>query len=492
MKPLLLSLAATSALVAAAVPAAAQRAKTPEPALQEQLDDWFRTAARRAPGEWGIAVADHQGRLLWAVEPTKPMIPASTVKLLTTGYARSVLGADARRSTRVLGDGRVDPETGAWLGTWALEINGDPTLERAEDGPRLSDLAEQLRDRGIAQLTGPLTLVSASGEADAGWPDRWERRHRGRIFAPLIGNLTVNSNLITVSVAPAAKVGARAVLVGAAPEGVDQLVTVTAKTVAGRRNRLRLIDQGGRYVISGTIGSRAGTRSFARASSDPKALLQVAWAAALAKVGIEWVQSPAISTAEHRAPVVLAEVRSPIFDSVAAEINRRSSNVGAELLLRWAAAGDSAPAERLTAHVRQITGDYDGVSLVDGSGLSSENRVAPITFVSYMARFPLAPGGRNFPVLLPPNGAGTLSRLGSSLPERGVVRAKTGTLGNVASLVGYLGRQDGVLLVSVIYNGSRVWDARQAEYDLFRRLGAEGVVIPGDSLEQSLGSDPER
>ena len=48
-------------------------------------------------------------------------------------------------------------------------------------------------------------------------------------------------------------------------------------------------------------------------------------------------------------------------------------------------------------------------------------------------------------------------------------------------MVGYLGGADGVLLVSLMYNGRRPWAARQAQWKLFRDLGADGVVIPTDS-----------
>jgi D-alanyl-D-alanine carboxypeptidase/D-alanyl-D-alanine-endopeptidase (penicillin-binding protein 4) len=133
--------------------------------------------------------------------------------------------------------------------------------------------------------------------------------------------------------------------------------------------------------------------------------------------------------------------------------------------------------------------------LVDGSGLSFDDRVAPCTFISYLAKYPLTPAGRNFPQLLPPNGAGTLRRLGSGFPGSGVVRAKTGTLGNTASVVGYLGRPEGTLIVALIYNGPRQPAARQAQWRLFRLLGADGVVIPSDSvpeaLEPALGGDDE-
>jgi hypothetical protein len=68
-----------------------------------------------------------------------------------------------------------------------------------------------------------------------------------------------------------------------------------------------------------------------------------------------------------------------------------------------------------------------------------------------------------------------------------VVRAKTGTLGNVATLAGYLGRPDGVLIVSLMYNGTRPATARQEEWRIFRTLGAEGITIPA---EQEVDGEP--
>jgi hypothetical protein len=94
-------------------------------------------------------------------------------------------------------------------------------------------------------------------------------------------------------------------------------------------------------------------------------------------------------------------------------------------------------------------------------------------------------------MLLPANGTGTLRKLAKGLPGPGVVRAKTGTLGDVATLAGYLGRPEGVLIISLMYNGPSVHAARQQQWKLFRLLGAQGVIIPGDSLDIAgqLGGD---
>jgi len=480
----------------------AMAAMRPRPAkedrsIQAQLDAWFTKASRAAPGTWGIAVATLDGQLIWGVQPGLPMVPASTVKLFTTGFARSVVGGDARRQTRVLGSGHVDPQTGTWIGSWALELNGDPTLERrSRGGPSLGELAFQLYQSGIRRLVGPFSVVSAAGEASASYPDAWSPRHRGRLFAPLIGSLTLNENLLSFAIAPGSAAGRAPSLVAESPAGVGELVDIKARTVVSRYSRLRFArTPGGRYVVTGTIGTRARAKWFSSTAPDPRALLEASWSRALRDAGIEWIRASGISAPVSLATqTVLAQVSSEPFDSIASEVNRRSLNIGAELMLRWAA-GDDHPADRLTAHVQQITGELSGIRLVDGSGLSHDDRVTPLAFISYLARFPLSPAGRGFSQLLPTNGVGTLRKLARGLPGPGIVRAKTGTLGDVATLTGYLGRTDGVLLISLMYNGSRVWSARQQQWKLFRLLGAEGVIIPDDSVStgaQLGGEDRER
>lgn len=490
LRDLCLALAAAALLPAAAMPQAARDATGKD--LQQQLESWFRKAARSAPGTWGVAVAAQDGRLLWGVEPTRPMIPASTVKVFTTGFARTVLGGEARKETRVVGAGHVDPASGTWIGTWALELNGDPTLERPlRGGPSLADLAGKLRDRGIRRLTGPFAVVSAEGEAGAAWPAAWSPRHRGRIFAPLIGALTLNENTLSFSIAPAPKAGQKPVLVGESPAGAASLVEIRARTVAGRSSRLRYqVVSGGRYIVSGTIGLKARVRRFTSTAPNPKVLLEASWRRALLDAGIEWQESDGLGAAVPASRSVLAAVSSESFDSIASEVNRRSLNLGAELMLRWAA-GNDRPADRLTAHVQQVTGDYTSIRLVDGSGLSSEDRASPLAFVAYLAKFPQTPAGHGFSQLLPSNGVGTLRKLAKGFPGPGVVRAKTGTLGNVATLTGYLGRTDGVLVISLMYNGTRVYSARQEQWRLFRLLGAEGVSIPTDTVDAGtqFGSD---
>lgn len=460
----------------------ALHAQTDSRWLGSRMNEWYAAASRSAPGEWGIAIADQGGQMLWSFNAETPLQPASAVKLFTTGYARSVLGGDARRTTRLVGRGIIDPATGEWLGDWALELNGDPSLERAEgSGPTLYDLASQLADAGVRRLSGPLDVRSADGPATAVYPSAWSRRHMGRLFAPLVGPLTIHENIVWFTVRPGRRPGERARLIEAAPDGIRSLVTVSATTRSGRRSRLRLLPRrGGGWVVSGTIGVRAAPRRLTAAAADPRIVLGAVWATALRRAGISWKQWVKPKTPLDGTPRVLAEVASPPLDSLASEINRRSLNAGAELLLQWAAGHDQAPV-RLMDHVQAVTGQSGGVYLTDGSGLSYDDRATASSFISYLAKFPTTTAGRNFPQLLPSNGTGTLRQLNTGFPASGVVRAKTGTLGQVSTVVGYLGRPEGTLLVSLMYNGNRPNSARQEQWKLFRLLGADGVVIPADT-----------
>jgi serine-type D-Ala-D-Ala carboxypeptidase/endopeptidase (penicillin-binding protein 4) len=461
-------------------------AQSPGEDLQAKLKAWYRSAARSAPGKWGIAIADQQGEIIWSVKPDQEMIPASAVKLLTTGFARTVLGGEARRLTRVRAAGRLDEGTGEWIGRWVLELNGDPSLESPTgEGPSLDDLAIQLANQGVRRLSGPLQVVTASGPAQVWYPAAWSPYNKGSIYAPMVGPLTLHENIVWLAISPGPKVGSRAVLEATSPNGLDALVDVHATTGTGTRSQLsvsRMKDGG--YLVTGRIGIGAVKARLASVASDPKAVLAAAWAQALQAAGIEWDRTPPTMTTEDEPTLVLAEVSSASFDSLATDINRRSVNIGAELLLQWAAGTQRGP-ELLTQHVQQVAGVAGGVHLFDGSGLSHQDRVTPATFIYYLARFPSTPAGRNFPRLLPGNGEGTLRDLASGFPGPGVVHAKTGTLSDVSSLVGYLGRRDGVLLISLMYNGSQAKTAKKAQWKLFRLLGADGIAIPADSTLDS-------
>jgi serine-type D-Ala-D-Ala carboxypeptidase/endopeptidase (penicillin-binding protein 4) len=453
-----------------------------------QVEDWFRrTSERTGDGEWGIAIGTMDGRVLWSLNPEQQLVPASTAKLFTLGFTRALAGGGARISTRVIGRGRLDSISGRWEGGWQLELGGDPTLERSgRAGPTLRELARQLRDRGIRIIDGPIALTSRTGPAASRYPAAWSAEFAGQLYAPPVGPVTLHENTVSITFRPGRDVGSPPILVSAYPAGVERLVRMNATTVGGNRRRLTLVpDSDGGWTLTGSIGLYSRPAGLSAVAHEPASVLAYAWAAALDRVGIQWMNRNAPRPAWPGLPMVLAKVESAPFDSVAVEINRRSLNIGAELVLQWAAASQTSGPALLTRHVREVVGPRAQVRLVDGSGLSELDRVSPLTQMLYLARYPQLRGAERFPLLLPANGTGTLRGLRWGM-SKGVVHAKTGTLDRVATLAGYLGRPDGVLVISLMYNGRRTHAARTAEWELFRLLGAEGVNLTG-ALDTHMG-----
>jgi PBP4 family serine-type D-alanyl-D-alanine carboxypeptidase len=458
-----------------------------------RVDDWYRkTSDRTGDGEWGIAIGTMGGRVLWSVNSELQLIPASTAKLFTVGFSRARAGGGARISTRIIGRGTLDSTTGRWRGSWQLELGGDPTLERSgRDGPTLRELARQLRARGITQLEGALALTSRTGPAASRYPAVWSAEFVGQLYAPPVGPVTLHENTISLTFRPGQDVGSPPTLVSAYPAGVDRLVRMSATTVGGSRRRLVLTaDPDGGWTLGGTIGIGSRAAGISAVAHEPASVLGYAWAAALDRAGIQWVNRSSPPVVGPGVPGVLAKVESPPFDSVAVEINRRSLNIGAELVLQWAAASQTSGPSLLNQHVRDVVGPQAQIRLVDGSGLSELDRVSPMTQMLYLARYPQLRGAERYPLLLPANGIGTLRGLRYGM-GKGVVHAKTGTLDRVATLAGYLGRPDGVLVISLMYNGRRTHAARAAEWELFRLLGAEGVNLSG-ALETQMGGTTNR
>ena len=137
-----------------------------------------------------------------------------------------------------------------------------------------------------------------------------------------------------------------------------------------------------------------------------------------------------------------------------------SNNVIAENLARHVAIATGHPASFAGAAAAETAvlsrlGVKTGLTLVDGSGLSPEDKIAPAALVQLLAlaASPQHPGLRAAVTGLPVAGfAGTLSPGQSVFGDiggsaRGVVRAKTGNLSTVAALAGLVADHDGRVLV---------------------------------------------
>jgi serine-type D-Ala-D-Ala carboxypeptidase/endopeptidase (penicillin-binding protein 4) len=107
--------------------------------------------ALRAPGvarSSAVAVELGSGKVVYARNPSLPLIPASNEKLAVTYAALVSLGPAYRIETQVLGVGEQD--AAQWHGDLVLKGFGDPTLSSLG----LRRLAAEVRGAGVRLVTG--------------------------------------------------------------------------------------------------------------------------------------------------------------------------------------------------------------------------------------------------------------------------------------------------------------------------------------------------
>jgi D-alanyl-D-alanine carboxypeptidase/D-alanyl-D-alanine-endopeptidase (penicillin-binding protein 4) len=166
----------------------------------------------------------------------------------------------------------------------------------------------------------------------------------------------------------------------------------------------------------------------------------------------------------------LAQVESDPLPKVLVELDRESDNFAAEVLLKdlgaeAGAGGSTAAGAAVVTRVLASAGvPLKGVRIVDGSGLSLNDRLTPRALATLLR---LVWSDRDlrqaFVHALPVAGiSGTLDDRMQRGPAHGVVRAKTGTTNRSSALSGYVGDR---YVFSILQNGFPVsaWAARKAQ-----------------------------
>ncbi|QPN69635.1 D-alanyl-D-alanine carboxypeptidase/D-alanyl-D-alanine-endopeptidase [Synechococcus sp. CBW1108] len=151
------------------------------PALQQRL----LAAVGGQASVWSITIADSQGRLLADLNGSRPRIPASNQKLVSTAYALDRLGTDYRLSTQLwrLSDG-----------SFRLTGEGDPDLAL----PQLQRFAKLALGSGggSGQLPSLLKLQIAEEPRQSWWPQGWHPDDRYYAYGAPITRLALTSNAI--------------------------------------------------------------------------------------------------------------------------------------------------------------------------------------------------------------------------------------------------------------------------------------------------------
>lgn len=410
-------------------------------------------------GAFGImAVSLTRGDTLFTNNAGTPLLPASTMKMLTAAAAFERLGPRYQFSTDVLRDGALGPD-GTLSGNLYLRGDGDPALSGRymTGGPEapMNFLADQLVARGLRRVTGAV-IGDATAFDNRTIPEGWLTRYLQAGYAARVSGLSLNENLIWVTIEPG---GAR---LEPATSAIRLISNV--RTVAGGGARLSVRRQtDGTITVSGTIGRNSPARRYQYVVEDPAPFATGALHAALIAKGIAVDGGFRLGKTPSGAEKV-ASILSPTVDRIVAAMNRESINHFAELLLRNAARGAERSSQGTAASAQALLREFfatkvkaDSITLqvADGSGLSTLDRITPRAMTQMLGYAHRAEWGPWFHASLPVAGESELMRRRMRGGQaQGNLHAKTGTTNDVVALSGYVTAINGeVIAFTFIYNG---------------------------------------
>jgi len=349
-------------------------------------------------GRLAVSVLDAEsGRPLLELDPTRPLLPASTAKIVSAVAALTALDPGTRLTTRVL--------AGAAPGEVVLVGGGDPTLAGSQAEPgypelaRLTDLAAAVR-ASLGPVVVTRVLVDESLYTGERLGPGWKPSYVTEGAVSPVGPLMVDGGRVRP----------------------DRSARHDDPAVAAGQALAALLQPGAAVAVE-------------RGTAPPAA----------AELGA--VQSPPVARLVER---MLSRSDNDLAEALVRQValaqGRPASFAG----------GAEAVREVLAPYLTSVGLEPDAVALVDGSGLSRDNLLQPAALTRLLAAVAADDGSptaeRLAPVLsgLPVAGfSGTLSdryREGDGVPAAGSVRAKTGTLNGVSALAGLVRTADGRLL----------------------------------------------
>ena len=438
---------------------------------------------------FGVLAVNGAGDTLAVRNPDVRMVPASNLKLVSTGAALHALGSDFRFETRLGIRGEVNGE-GVLEGDLYIIGGGDPTLA-SKDTNALSREAlfarwkKLLDGAGIRSVRG---LVIGDGRYFDGpiEKDTWSYQDIGTAYGTGGDGLCFHENSLEVKVSPGTSTGSPVNAIVSYPQLPWLRLDNRARTApAGTGDELYLYTSDVR-----PFAEMRGTFAIDR-SAKTEEFSNKYGAYTCAHYFCEYLRGKGVAVSGGPADVrggsirtdlsapdpgpyaarvddlrILGATSSPRLKDIVLRTNHESDNFYAETLLRilgrrlhHSASYDSSYVA-LDEVLRELGAAPSDVRIVDGSGLSRHNYVSPSYFVRLLRAMTDSPVFEDYVASLPQPGEGTLrTRMrNESEAVRSRIFMKSGSMNGVRCLSGYIvptvGARDETIFFSILTNNA--------------------------------------
>ena len=458
-----------------------------QPPLQQKVEKILSEEPLRS-AVVGLVARDASGKVLVSVNPDRMMVPASNMKIITTGAALHAFGPERRFDTRLGYTGQI--VDGTLEGDVYIIGGGDPTLGTRDSIAVKTDALfwrwkTMLRDAGIERIHG---RIIGDGRAFEGHLENssWTYDDTGTSYGTGCSALSFYANAQDYAVSAGAKPGDPVRVRITYPDTPWMHFTnygVTGPKGSGNSLYLFTTDLAPYAELRGSfaIGRSPKTESFANkwgaltcAYYFWQNLRSTGWDVTGGYADIDrsgYVRGADFVPLDKAGdPVVVGASPSPALWEIARETNYRSDNFYAESLLRLMGEAATSIAVYDSCYVaeaevlRSLGMPEAGLRVEDGSGLSRRNYVSPSWMVSFLRAMQGSRSFEAFLTSLPQAGKGTLASLIPQAPSqvKSRFRLKSGSMDGVLCYSGYYLDPSGkpAVTFSLMVNNSTATTAR--------------------------------
>jgi D-alanyl-D-alanine carboxypeptidase/D-alanyl-D-alanine-endopeptidase (penicillin-binding protein 4) len=413
----------------------------------------------------GIHMLDlESGETLFSLNAEKLLIPASTMKLVTSATALELLGADYRFETKLGYTGDAG-NNNILQGDLVVVGGGDPALGSEHFNNYYFNFfevwAQKIKMAGIQKVEGDLILDGSIYDSEK-VPATWIWEDIGNYYGAGANGLTIYDNLFRIAFNTPKKAGKTTNITSLYPK-IEGLKISNEVISADNSSDLAFVfgsplDK--TRVIRGTIPRNRKAFTIKAAVHHPEEILAQELIKYLAKKGVFVEGRVRFNKVDQKDFQTVYIQESPTLAEIIKVLNHKSINLFAEHLVKQIAAERNGVGKREAGI--EIIKEYwqsNGISteslfMEDGSGLSHFNAVPPIFFttvLSYMAKE--SSNKIEFLNSLPAAGKGTLSSFSPQLFPNNTLKAKSGSMTRVRCYGGYLKLNSGKTVVfSIMVN----------------------------------------
>jgi len=436
-----------------------------ELALNHLQNDWDLQYANLS----FCAIEVESNQIVAQRNPNVALIPASSLKVITTATALAVLGKDFKFKTELQYSGQV--QNGTLYGNLYIKGFGDPSLGSprmvgAADMPTvLATWQEAVKKAGIQRIEGAV-IGDGSYFDDEVIPYTWQWGDMGNYYGAGAFGLNFYDNYYTLNYQQTNKVGETPALKSVVPTvpflKIDHQLTLGERG-SGDNGYIFAALHEPNITVRGTIPAGGGVFGLQGANPMPDLYAAVALTEQLKLSGIN-CSRPANCQRLHK----INEARqtfhthfSPALTEIVKHINEESRNMYCEVLIKAMGVkkyNNSSFAKGIAVVSEFWAGkgvDMRGFFVSDGSGLSARNAIPSKIFAQIMRLIykDNQTFGDFYNMLAVAGSTGTLSTFARNSPVANNIHAKSGSMSRVRSYTGYVTNKGGKLIsFSIVVN----------------------------------------